>query len=517
MDTPPLRIRVWVIAVVTVALWIVGLAATIPAGDVTPIDLYFAAFTVLAIAGAAKFPLNLRGSRMVMDTAPAIAAIVLLEPVAAIAACVAGKALGQALRPVSNVRRVYNVAAMAIQVAASAAVYARFAPDGPGAVESAMLPIAAAAVILYATNAGLTELTVGISDWRLPFRGWWRERRGEIEGEGVLLASGAFAALVAGSRPWFLPLLLLPTLFVYRVTRVQQRFVRQAEDGLARAELDRANLAAIVEATTDFVGTSAQDGTLLYANAAARHALGIGPDDDLRGTRMDQLFSEWRSAVRAAVSGGAWSGETTAHLPGGERPVSQVVVAHRGEDGGVAFLSTVARDMSDRKELEERLAHLANHDSLTGLANRRYFEDTVAAYLRGTDPTGALLLLDLDGFKNVNDTLGHATGDQVLIDVADRLVTALGGRPGSAARLGGDEFAALLPGASPEEARRTATDIAAACAGLTLRGEPALAGITASIGLALIPKNGRHVEQLLGHADAAMYAAKRAAASRRAS
>ena len=88
----------------------------------------------------------------------------------------------------------------------------------------------------------------------------------------MLLASGAFAALVADARPWFLPLLLLPTLLVYRVTRVQMRFVRQAEDGLARSELERANLAAIVEATTDFVGTSAQDGTLLYANAAARRA-----------------------------------------------------------------------------------------------------------------------------------------------------------------------------------------------------------------------------------------------------
>jgi len=162
--------------------------------------------------------------------------------------------------------------------------------------------------------------------------------------------------------------------------------------------------------------------------------------------------------------------------------------------------------LADLREHEARLRYQAQYDGLTSLANRTHFHEEVADALAGTDRL-AVLVVDLDGFKAVNDSLGHAAGDELLVSVADKLRAAL--RTGDvAARLGGDEFAVLLRESTEAEAGRTADRILAALGESVLISGTAVVA-AASIGAASsLP--GDDVSHLLRRADAAMYAAKSA-------
>ena len=186
-----------------------------------------------------------------------------------------------------------------------------------------------------------------------------------------------------------------------------------------------------------------------------------------------------------------------------------------GENGAPSYLIAQIEDVSDRKESEERLTRQALHDSLTGLPNRTLFSDRVrmASARRGIRGC-AIIYLDLDGFKLVNDTLGHAAGDQVLIEVGRRLERLL--RVGDTlARLGGDEFALLCEEVSDEEVRAIADRVIEAMAEPIDLQERAITQ-AASIGVALYPAEGIPIEpdQVLGEADVAMYRAKAAGKSR---
>ncbi len=169
-----------------------------------------------------------------------------------------------------------------------------------------------------------------------------------------------------------------------------------------------------------------------------------------------------------------------------------------------------ARLVADAREQAERMRHQAHHDALTGLANRSSFVATVDHALARLDDRAAsvLLFVDLDGFKEVNDTHGHSTGDVVLAVVADRIRSVL--RDGDvAARLGGDEFGVLLEGvAGPADGE----DVAARL--VDVLGEPVATDITtirigASVGIAVLGEHGTTFDELLHHADLALYAAKR--------
>ncbi len=166
-------------------------------------------------------------------------------------------------------------------------------------------------------------------------------------------------------------------------------------------------------------------------------------------------------------------------------------------------------DITARAKAEEMLGRAASHDQLTGLANRNGFNHGLDAALATAARTGrelALLCLDLDGFKAVNDTLGHAAGDALLAAVAQRLVQSSRGTD-LVARLGGDEFAVVLPGAGLADAeqacRRLLEEIRAP---YDLGGRSARIGV--SIGIAAFPRDGSTAEQLLANADTALYMAK---------
>ncbi|MEM7140271.1 MAG: EAL domain-containing protein [Actinomycetota bacterium] len=173
---------------------------------------------------------------------------------------------------------------------------------------------------------------------------------------------------------------------------------------------------------------------------------------------------------------------------------------------GVPLLLSYSEDITERRRTREMLEYQATHDELTGLPNRRALVGEIASELERGDGDCAVLVLDLDRFKVVNDSLGHSVGDQLLITCADRIRLSL--RPGdSVCRLGGDEFAILLRAPADAHAAGVVADRL-----LTLLREPVTVGDdevypSASIGIAT-PQPGDAVEDLLRHADAAMYQAK---------
>ena len=190
--------------------------------------------------------------------------------------------------------------------------------------------------------------------------------------------------------------------------------------------------------------------------------------------------------------------------------------------GGRAMGTLVTyRDIRRQKQEAARLQHSARHDPLTGLANRALFLETVnltlARLWRRPDRSFAVIFMDLDGFKQVNDTLGHAAGDALLLEVAARLRLCL--RPqDTVARFGGDEFALLLDESGGEEQVEA---VAARIQGemrvpMNLHGAAGGSGtrVSASIGIALAKPEYESAEELVLHADAAMYLAKSAGGGR---
>jgi diguanylate cyclase (GGDEF)-like protein/PAS domain S-box-containing protein len=284
-----------------------------------------------------------------------------------------------------------------------------------------------------------------------------------------------------------------------------------------RAEADHRRLLTILDTTPDMVAIFTPDHQLVYLNPAGRELLGIGPDDTLEGRSKDELLSPSarrllrEQALPTVLAAGVWSGELDlqdAH--GREVPVSQLLIAHLDEQGQPTHVSAMARDISERRRHEAELLHQATHDQLTGLANRTLFNDRLKQAIYHAGRTGslvALIFIDLDDFKQVNDSMGHAAGDLLLCEVARRLQKNL--RKGDTrARFGGDEFAIILEGiAEPEDVTAIVENLAKKlCQPMSLAGREFV--VTTSIGISLYPVDAASIDELLAHADTAMYRAK---------
>ncbi len=167
------------------------------------------------------------------------------------------------------------------------------------------------------------------------------------------------------------------------------------------------------------------------------------------------------------------------------------------------------KDITDAKKAQQTIRHMAYHDALTGLPNRRLFIEHLSDALnRAKEKQGhlAVLFIDLDRFKWINDTLGHGIGDQLLKDVAQRLRTALEEQD-VVSRQGGDEFTVILPDSDEEQTARKAQQILDTLSRPFFLEEDEVF-LTGSIGISLYPQNGEDIESLIKHADAAMYRAK---------
>jgi diguanylate cyclase (GGDEF)-like protein len=193
------------------------------------------------------------------------------------------------------------------------------------------------------------------------------------------------------------------------------------------------------------------------------------------------------------------------------------VVPHIGDHDKVNGCLSVISDITGHKRAEERIQRVAHHDSLTGLPNRLLFNDRLDQAVRFCARSGAsfaLLYVDLDKFKPVNDTFGHAAGDALLKSVAGRIRRHVRGSD-TVARLGGDEFAiVLLEIADRQQAQAVAAKIVAGLAVPMDLGPARHSGsIGASIGIAMFPEDASDAQSLIESADAAMYAAKQAGAA----
>jgi diguanylate cyclase (GGDEF)-like protein/PAS domain S-box-containing protein len=271
---------------------------------------------------------------------------------------------------------------------------------------------------------------------------------------------------------------------------------------------------SILEASPDSIQMLDRQGRILFANPLAAKRIGVDDPAALIGVPwVDLLPPENARDARAALTL-ARKGET-AHFtmawadPGGARWWDIVATPVRDEAGAVSRVVVISRDISHQKQSEERVRWIANHDSLTGLPNRLLFQERLDQMVHPDEGEShfALLLLDIDEFKRVNDTLGHDAGDGLLRAFSERL-RETARKDDLVARLGGDEFAVILNGVSGEEEVTLAVEgVMRALRQPWVHGGMVL-DCDASIGASLYPKDGDSRAELMKHADIALYVAK---------
>jgi diguanylate cyclase (GGDEF)-like protein/PAS domain S-box-containing protein len=280
-----------------------------------------------------------------------------------------------------------------------------------------------------------------------------------------------------------------------------------------------ARFASLVRNASDVVTVVEIDSTITYASPSSQRTLGYA-SDELEGIRfVDLVHDEDKTRALSFMSSHTEGEDVTATLEfrvrraDGSFVYAETQRTNLLHDPNVHGIVLTTRDVSERREFEEQLSHQAFHDSLTGLANRVLFRDRVTHALerqeRDQRPV-SVLFMDLDDFKTVNDSLGHAAGDGLLGEVGERIREILRA-PDTAARLGGDEFAVLLEDSGDGIGAADVADRLIQSLDAPFHLENKEVFVRASIGIA-VAEPGDHeiddVEALMRNADVAMYMAK---------
>lgn len=267
----------------------------------------------------------------------------------------------------------------------------------------------------------------------------------------------------------------------------------------------------LIELGSDLVSTHAVDGTVLTASASAERLFGWRSDELVGRSHLTLIHPDERSDVgdafaRAAVCAGAVV-TATYRLRSSQGRWCWVETTLLSTTGPQAVeLHASTRDVSERRELEQQLRYRADHDSLTGAVSRSRFEHDMRRAMRHSRGTAGLLLVDLDYFKQINDTYGHLAGDEVLRAVAAAVMDEV--RPGDVVcRWGGDEFAVLLRRAEADELETVAARVVDAVRRLELDASGTRLHVTASVGAAPVVEFSG-VDSALAAADRALYRAK---------
>lgn len=283
-----------------------------------------------------------------------------------------------------------------------------------------------------------------------------------------------------------------------------------------RTEFELRYLSQAVEQSPASVIITNTDGHIQYVNSKFTDMTGYEPDEVIgmstrllsSGFSSPKVHEELWDTIKA---GEIWRGELHDRRKNGEFFwVETAITPIRDDTGDITHYLAIQEDVTIRKKYEEELVQQANYDKLTGLPNRLLGADRLDKALQHSkrlNNNAALLFLDLDGFKKINDSLGHATGDRLLQETAQRLSHCVRASD-TVARWGGDEFLIVLPDlATPESAELVAEKVLEVCsAPYHLDGYEL--SVTASIGISVYPLDGQDGTELMRNADAAMYAAK---------
>ncbi len=297
----------------------------------------------------------------------------------------------------------------------------------------------------------------------------------------------------------------------YGLGRFALEAARQEAENRLRESEDRYR--SIVEHSHDAILLTAPDGRILAANPAACRIFGCAESDIQRLGRnglMDTADPRVAAAVEERRRTGSFSGELTMLRYDGERFPAELSTSVFQAHNGDMRTSMLIRDITERKRNEAQLAYLAQHDALTGLPNRLLLNDRLdqaIAQARRSGSSLALMYLDLDRFKRVNDLMGHDIGDQVLRQAAQRLKACVRASD-TLSRQGGDEFLIVLPDIdSPEAAIPVARKLLETLVTPFSLGDAEMV-LSGSIGIACYPEDGSDADSLMRNADAAMYVAK---------
>jgi diguanylate cyclase (GGDEF)-like protein/PAS domain S-box-containing protein len=435
-------------------------------------------------------------------------------------------------------RAIFNAAALVLTVKASGLAF-EFLGGQPGAItlRDTAKPLVASALVYYVVNTALVATAIALANRRSLWSVWqsnflWTAPSYYV-GAGAAVAG---TILWQTQQWWLLPLAGAPVYLTFRSYRMyvdrlaseerhKEEVLRLHGDTLAALEAARQSeqrYALAAAGSTDGLWDWDVAADALYCSERWQLMIGLSPDD--RVTTLAQWLNladeEDRGALQEAIEGHVRGDRShfeieyrMRHVDGSVRWVHCRGIAVRDESGRGVRLAGSQTDISEQRRIRESLAQAAQHDALTDLPNRTLFRELVqraiAQTMRAPAPGYAVLFIDLDGFKLVNDTHGHVVGDRFLKAIARRLQSQL--RPGDVlARLGGDEFAVLAQNVD------TTDDVC----GIAERLQEALAEPfqvngqelhgAASIGIVVGTPQARSVDALLRDADIAMYRAKAA-------
>lgn len=528
-SVPPLRggtklYLIWLAAAAVCTTLALAIRADVPTGSQLLLAVVLTAGVTLALLA----PIN-AGHRiaLTLEIVPLLPLVLLFDPGVATLAAGVGSVAGHLLRPYLPWlgprwrlaiwrSTVFNASSLALQAAAAglALVAVGWQHDQPDfSLPEPLIAFVAAGLAIYVverlTLAGVLAFQEGTPLATLFYDLTLGRQPAEYVDLLARLGVGLLAAVVADAQPWALILLLLPTAAVYAALRQHVAMRRRAEMNLAAAQ----QVAHLGSLDWDLRVDDQQWSQALFA------LLGLSPRNTLSTTRsyLAVVHPDDRAAVeqtfaRARQGEGYAIDHRIVRPDGEERFVHSRGEVVRDRDGQARRIVGTVHDVTERKHLEARLEHQAFHDPLTDLPNRAFFTRRLDQALdrhNGATADFAVLFLDLDRFKLINDTLGHEAGDQLLIAVGTRLRGIVRLPSDVVARLGGDEFTVLLDDVRDEaEAVGVAERIIAAMTAPITLLETREIVVSTSVGIVRPGPDHHTGAEVLRDADNALYRAK---------